>query len=365
MSEYKELVVNETYLNRRKGPKGIPFCSNKLNQYLNPIQQAQYYSIGGRPSGGKRSFVDFHFLFFAFINWYNQDPESRPPLKILYFNMNKTPKAKLQKLLCTYLWQYYQCLMDTNTLNGSSSAMYRLAPIMEDWIAASSSFFDLLLENVVQFYHGQLSPSTVYHEAVSYIKTIGDETITHNDIVFKYNPGHEEQITLVIVDDVRRLKSENGRSLQLNEYDVHKEMNTYMVQLRDQYKVTPVLIVPSFDVPGAIRLNQMTPDFREFKYYYENADVCLHLFNPDRFQIKEFMGVHCEEFVSLIDNVSRIRILSILRNTTGADNTFIPIIFLPENGYMLDLPEEGSLEEDNIKKFVQNLKITYKNGISS
>jgi hypothetical protein len=363
MSIFKDLVIDASKKSRMTYNKGIPFMySNKLTRYLNPIRKGQYYAVAGRSSAGKRSFVDTQFVLNSYIWWLSQDPSSRPPLKILYYNMDKSAKMKLQKMLCTYFWLQYQWLIDTNTLNGSSSSMYGWEKWMEDYMEKAKSWFDYFFNNILVMYNGQKSPSTIHNNTLMYLKGIGDEEFDHNNRRFVYNKENDNQITLLVVDNIRKLKNESGKTLQQAEYELNKNMNEAFVDLRDSYQVTPVVIIPSFDVPGVVRLNQMVPDFREFKYYYEDSNIALHLFNPDRFRIEDFMGLKTDEYISHGDNVSRLRICSILRNTEGVDNTFIPMGFLPENGFFYDLPEDIT-DIENMKYFLQNIKITYKNGI--
>lgn len=356
MSHYKELVINESERNRKYAGHGIPFIySQKLMKYLNPINQGQYYTIGGRMSGGKRSFTDLHFVFGAYIWWYNQPEESRPPLRIFYYNMDKSPKQKLQKMLCTYLWLFYNQLMDTNTLNGMHSRMFGITKKVEELIANSEDFFSKFFD-VVDVKHGPTNPTGIYHDITRYANTIGEVVQDGFERYFKYDTASDKQITLVVVDNVKKLTSESKKGERYNEHELHQKMNEYFVEFRDFYKFTPVAIVPSWDVTGLFRLSQMIPDFREFRNYFEDSNVSLHLFNPYKFQIEDYNGWKSEDFVSEMDNVPRFRVCSILRNTDGGDSSQIPMMFMPENGMLFDLPSIHSKTEVNewtnyVKKF--------------
>jgi hypothetical protein len=361
-SHYRELVINESAFKRRFSNHGIPFSySPKLMKYLNPINQGQYYAVGGRSSGGKRSFVDLHFALGTFIWWFNQPVEERPKLKIFYYNMDKSAKQKLQKMLCTYLWIYFQQLMDINTLNGMHSRMFAITPPMESLIEGSEEFFAEFF-NILEIKHGSTNPTGIYNDIVSYMKTIGGVHVDGYDRYYEYEPEYHNQVTLVIVDNVKRIKSESRGGVQHSEIELHQKLNEYMKELKDFYKVTPVVIVPSWDVPGVFRMNQMVPDFREFRFYFEDANVVLHLFNPYRFQIDEYNGWTSSEFISQGDKIPRFRVCSILRNTEGGDSAQVPLMFIPENGYFYDLPSLANEQEVNQWiDYCKNFKINHIN----
>src|SRR5690606_5189142 len=140
---------------------GIPFyMSPKVMKHINPIDRAQYYAVEGRMGGGKNSFTDQHFVLGAYIWVMSLPPESRPPLKILYFNLDKTEKQKFQKLLCAYLWIYYGQLMDLNTLNGTNSKVFDINARVDALVDSAEGFFDGL-DDVLDIRTGVYSPDAI------------------------------------------------------------------------------------------------------------------------------------------------------------------------------------------------------------
>ncbi len=359
MSIYRDLVISETAKNRKYGKTEIPFSfSPKLGSVANTIQQAKYYTIGGRDSSGKRSFTDLHFVLNAYM-WWAQMPEPRPKLKILYFSMNKNLKVKLQKWLCTYMWIYFNKLIDINTLNGTQGKMYDLNDVTLKQIEDSQAFFDYFLEtsDVIDIYEGTINPTGIFSQVVQYMRTVGNIKTEEYKKEFIYDPGYQEQITLVIVDSVHHMKNESKSGEFYNEGELHKKFNEYLVELRDIYKVSPVVMVPSFQVPGVYKLNQMKPDFREFRQYYEDSDMVLHLMNPFKLQIESYEGYEMKKFISPFDIVARFRVVSILRNADGRESIQIPLWFIPENGIIYDLP---SLQDPTLQSVIDYIQ-TFKN----
>lgn len=358
MSIYRELVIEDSAKKRKHGTAEIPFRSSaKTATVLNGIQQGKYYTITGRDSSGKRSFVDLHFLFGAFL-WWLEAPEPKPKLKILYFNMNKPLKGKLQKWLCTYLWIYFNRLMDTNTLNGANGRMYDVDAACERDIHSSDAFFDYLMResDILEIFDGPLNPTGIYNAVTGYMKKVGGIRKDGYTSDFVYDPGFQEQITIVIVDSVRHLKNESKGGSFYDDNMLHQKMNEYMVELRDTYKVTPVLVIPSFSVPGVYKLNQMKPDFREARYYYEDCNVALHLTNPFKLQMESYEGYQMKDFMSEFDAIARFRLLSIMRNTDGRDSLQIPLWFMPENGMIFDLPRRDDPAVTEVTDYIKTFK---------
>jgi hypothetical protein len=303
---------------------------------VNPLRNNKYYVIGGRPGSGKRSFADLHFLLGTYMYWKSLPEDARPKFKVFYYNMDKTPEVKLQKLLCTYLWTTYQRLIDVNTINGTSARLFDLDPEAEAYIASSQEFFDDMME-IVEFVHGRTNPTGIYNDVRRYMKTVGSMEVMGYEKKFVLDPENEDQITLVIVDNVLKISGESKQGIFYKDYELHSKFNEQIKETVTDFPISFAIIVPTFEVPGKVTLKQMTPDFREFKYYYTDSDLAIHLFNPGKFEIEEYGGFKPIEWEDDF-GVQRLRIMSILRNTEGGDNIQIPFVFVPENGYFYDIP---------------------------
>ena len=338
---------------RASGYHGVPMLFDaRLNKYLTGIKQEKYYAIAGRASSGKRSFTDLHFVFNPFIWWANHPGKKRPKIKVLYFNMDKAQDVKLQKWLCLYLQIYHQVLIDIPTLNGWPGKLYEIDENMDKLIGQAHSFFDLLLDSgFLTFYNGRTTPTGIRANVGEYFKGIGGLVQDGPDTRFEFDKGHENQITIIIIDNVRKLKTEYGQSGHLNEREQNKRFHNICSEIKELYKATPVVIVPSEDIGGH---SVKVPAFQEFGIYYE-ADVALHLFNPSRYHSSSnnYGPYNMVDFTSDDDNINRFRALSILRNAEGRDSTWVPVSFIPENGFMLETP---NVEDPNFIGHVHYLK---------
>jgi len=361
MSIFKDLVIDK--LGSAVKNPGIPFLySSKMNAYLNSIEQGKMYVIGGRESGGKRSFVDLHFVLGAYMAWYTIPEDIRPPLKILYFNMDKSIQTKMQKWLCTYLFLAYGEFIDINTLSQGKSRMYELNPDIMNKIEASQAFFDYMIDSgVLRIFDGAINPTGLFSKSVEVILESGYVDKEHGKKTFHHYPGMDRQITLIVVDNVDKLSGESKAGEYLNTSQVHDVAAKYFSELKSVYKATPIVIVPTFKISGISLKKDMIPDFREFGQYYRPSDVAINCFNPGQYLAteKEWYGYDYRAFRSNLDKISRLRTVHVLRNVSGVDNLTIPYTMYPENGIFEECPYPGSIEYasyiDGLQTFKTNI----------
>lgn len=367
MSIFKDTVL--TRINSAKTIPGIPInYSEKLHKYINSIHQGTSYVVGGRESGGKRSFTDLFFFISLYISWYSMPEDKRPPLKIIYFNMDKPLHIKMQKWLCMYMWYAHNEFIDINTLNGSNGRLYDLSPDLIKKIEDAQTFFDHMFDSgIVRVIDGPKHPTGIFIQTIDILKESGYlEKEKYKKPVFVYNKGLEDQITIVIIDNSQKLNGESKEGQAVNNYQLHDIMVEYLEDFTSIYKISPVMITPSFKVAGVSMKKDLVPDFREFQNYYRQANVAINIFNPSAFlDVQEWYGYNVHDFVTTPDSISRLRTAHILRNTMGVDNVTIPYAFFPENGIMLEIPLPTSSAYLDYIKWLANYKIDFINSKNS
>jgi len=353
---FKEQVLDRTRKSRSLTAKDItnkiPFeqeFSPKLSKTINSIKQGQYIVVGGRESSGKRSFVHLFYVLHI-LDYYlsfSGDSKTKPKIKILYYNMRKSEHIKAQKLLCTYLWKNHSILMDIPTLNGDNGKMYDLDSETEDAIEAGVQYFDYFVGNgMLEIITEHTNPTGIRNDIHRYMTSIGGiDRDEYGRETFIPDKGFENQITIVIVDDIKRLKNETREDIYFNENQLYSKLDEYIKDAVELFNITAVLIVPSFDTSYK-PLNQMVPEFREVKYFYDNANIVYIMFNPYRFGIIQYHGYDTSQF-KCEDHVQRFRSCTVLKNADGLDGVVIPFGFFPENGILFDLPRVEETKQLN------------------
>lgn len=364
MSVFQEHVINATRANRGGSNRGIPMehfsYSPKLARIMFNIKKARYYAIGGMGSSGRQSFIDQVFLHYPLYYVVNMPPESRPKLKILYFSMNKSMSIKLQRWTCGYLNMHQHQIMDLDTLNGTSEKMFDIVDgdLMSQYLFTANAFFDSVFDNkIVEFFDGPINPTGIMERVAEYMHTIGHvEKDEYKRETYYPDEEYKDQVTIVIIDNVKHLKSETRHEQYLTEHEMHDKMDEYIIKMRDKYKCTVVVNVPSWPVFGYTKLSQMTPDFRQLKNYYEKSDFAAILFNPLKMDIKDYMGYSIPDFTAE-DSIPRFRSLNIIRNTDGKDSISLPYMFFPESGIFSELPPPYEVRAlDSSIEFIKTFK---------
>lgn len=357
MSIFKKLVIDQ--IGSAVKMPGIPFAySDKLDFYANSIQQGKIYTVGGRESGGKRSFVDMHFFLGAYMSWYAIPEDRRPPLKILYFNMDKPIHIKMQKWLCTYMYLAYGEFIDVNTLNGGRGKLYDIDDEMLRKITEAQGFFDYMIDNeILQIFNGPRNPTSIDTTVKGIMNEVGTIHKEKGERPkFEYDEGYENQITLIIVDNVEKITSETRDGSFMNPYQVQIATMQYLHDLNKVYRVSPVIIVPTVKVTGVSLKKDMVPDFREFGEYFRNSDVAINCFNPHAYieSSSKWKGYELPTLVTNPDSIGRLRTIHIMRNTMGVDNVTIPYIMHPENGVYQEAPSPTN--DLSYRSFINDLK---------
>lgn len=349
-------ILNNIINTRSSGYHGIPFMfDSRLDKYITGIKQSKYYGIAGRASSGKRSFTDLHFIFNTFAWWASFPEDKRPKVKVLYFNMDKTEETKIQKWICTYMYIYHQKLIDIPTLMNWPGKLYDLDEETLAQISAAKGFFDLMFEqDFVTMYNGRVNPTGIKANVSEYFKGIGGINTEDHVSTFEYDEGYENQITLIVIDNTRKLKVESQKGHYYNERELNQKLSSYLLEMKEIYKATPVVIIPTEDIGGH---DGKAPSIKEFGNYYNDIDVALYLSNPGRYHSKSgYYGDY--NLADFRDNagMNRLRICSILRNAEGRDSTWVPMTFIPENGYIFQTPNADDPSYFGHIDFIKQLK---------
>lgn len=355
MSLFHE-VLNRVLTTRTTGNYGIPFqFDDRLNKYLTGIKQAKYYAVSGRSSTGKRSFVDLHFVMNTFIWWANIPEGQRPKVKILYFNMDKTQDIKIQKWLTTFMYIYYEKIIDIPTLMNWPGKLYDLNAETLQQIQQAQGFFDLMFETgFVTMYNGRTNPIGIKANIATYFSGIGGLYHENHETRFEYEETYEKQITLIIIDNVKKLKTESKQGQYYNERELNQKLSGYLSDVKEIYQATPIVIVPAEDIGGH---DSRAPSIKEFGNYYNDVDVALHLNNPSRYHNQSgYYGNYVISDFRDTTGIHRLRICSILKNAEGRDSTWIPLSFFPENGYIYATPDASEPHYEEHIKFLKRIK---------
>ena len=320
--------------------KGIPIPFDRLRAYLPNIQQKTYYLVGAGTKVGKTSLADDIFFYGAY-DYVKANPDANIELDIDYFSYEIDSETKIIKGIGRKLWLDYGIIASANDIlsrgeNWCNDEIYQLVRQyrdyfneMEDWVTVHdmpdnpTGMNKYLINKARQ--HG--------HTTLKNIQTDPDK-----DPIMRfesYAPFNENRYWIQIVDHIALMKEERGYNTKQN----IDKMSQYFVQLRNNYRATPVIIQQlAFDSESDERYKQqrLTPTLRDFgdsKYTTRDANVIMALFSPVRYGLEQFQGYN----VAKLGNTYRN--LEILENRDGEPNVNVGLNFIGPVGTFRELPK--------------------------
>jgi len=347
MSLFKEYIIEPVKYGLNNPNNGIPIPLAKLSKVINFIERGQYVAIGGKPTSGKSSFMDFVYMINVYKWWRELDEGNRPQLKMFYFNMKTTPKIKWQKWICLYLKLEYNLVIDIPTLTGGIGKLYDLDDDIIQKIESAKDFFEDFEEDVITMINGQQQPSSIFNKVKDYMEDCG-----HIDTSGKYNLDEDNlgQYTFVYVDNADRLLPESDGFQQMNEGALKKKLNEYLYTLTTTYNVNAVVIVPSRVIASRM-VKDSEPSYKELGLFGKTVDLGLISYNPYNENNNNYLGYPIEDTV--INGKTRFRTLTVVRNSRGLENITVGNFFLGECGYFAESPHP--LQEDDFDNILQML----------
>jgi len=348
MNYFKTFIEEPIKYGKIYGDTGMPPPLKKLSKFTNYVQKGQSICIGGKSESGKTAMMDYNYFISLFIWWQEQDPATRPKLKMIYFSMKHPLKTKIQKWLCLYMKLKHNIMMDIPTLNNGVGKLRELTQEDLDKITIAEEFFAELFEDTLSIQQGAMQPTGIYNRVNSIMSDYGK--LDKDTKVFTYNKDCEKMITIVYVETLDNILTENDGYANLNDNDIKKKVGQYLTELRKTYNLTTVVIAPS--KPMMTRMIKETePTYKETGSFGANADLTIVMYNPFNEGNTGYLNYPVKDFVFGPKN--RFRTATIVRNTNGVTNVTVGLIFLGESGYLAECPSPN--DEANILNRIEIL----------
>ncbi len=328
---------------------GIPVPLKKLSKFTNYIQKGQYTAIGGKPTSGKSSMMDYVYMMNIYRWWRDLDPNSKPKLKMFYFNMKTRPKIKWQKWLCLFLKLEYGRVIDIPTLTSGVGRLYDLDEQILTEIETAKEFFEEFESEVLTMINGQQTPSSIKNTMTEYMEVVGGSDQDDNYVL---NNDNRNQITFVYIDNTDLLLTESDGYSQMNLDGLKKKLNEYILELRAKYNIGFTVIVPS-KVSNSRMVKDSEPTYKELGLFAKSVDLGLVMYNPYNENNRGYLGYPVEEMV--FNGKPRLRTVSVVRNE-GLENVTVGLVFIGECGYIAETPHPELVDQfENLQDSLSNL----------
>lgn len=317
----------ETFLSGQRDRSGIPFGEGleRLTLHMNGVQKAKIYGVAGPQKSGKSTFADYAFVISPYLNslltgakirWIYYSFEIDRVSKefdfatfFLNYDYNietvKLPPGILRdgKDVIEISPSYLRgTLMDDNykTIKIDDNIFEKLKEVYENRIVPLFGEYSAegvqITPGLIKFIEYRLNPTGVYKNLKAIAEKEGKMFVNGNGDWTGYKPDDEDLLTIVVVDHMRKLKSE--RNWQMKQ--TIDKMSEYMVILRNLlgYTFVPILHTNRNLTSGEkIKLAGQdiyptSDDLKDSGNLAEDCDYLLTVFNPndDKYNIKEHFG---------------------------------------------------------------------------
>jgi len=367
-------VLKKIQDNKERRLKGdviaIPWNLPRLSTVLPGIEQARYTLISASPKAGKTQIADFLYVFQP-IEWLMANTDTDINLKIFYFSLEVSTQSKILATMCYRLYTKYNIVISPQKLS-SVFNNYILDDKVES-VIKSEEFQEWFRKfvSMVTYVDSARNPYAIFNVVKSYAESPENGSYTHKHIDWmedgiitkklvkdRYIPVRPNEYVIVIVDHISLLQPEKEHTLHQS---ISKFSSEYCLQMRDKWGYSPVVIQQQaadssraqFTTRGDTIIDKIKPDqegLADNKYTARDVDLMISLFNPNRYNIKNYEDV---DLTKLRDSH---REFMINLNRNGISNASIQLFFLGSSSFFEELP--SNMNEFDYNRYQQILSST-------
>ena len=308
----------------------------------------------------KTQIADWLFLYNAIQQVIDGDLNIR--LKVFYFTLEMSKEQKMLSAFSNILYVKEGVRVAPKDLRSTKADRILSEEVLE-LITKYKPYFDKI-EEIVEFIDDIRNPYGIYKFMKDYANANGiqhKKTITVKDkdieIDDYYEPNDPDEYVMMFIDHIGLIStdSENGQKLSMHQ-SIVKLSSDYLIRLRNKYKYSPVVIQQQASAQESLdnfKANKLKPSLDglgDCKLTQRDADVIIGLFNPFRYEIKEYMGYDITFFK---DN---IRFMEIIGGREGGAGIVCPLYFDGAVNYFKELALPENLKELNkVYKFIKHI----------
>ena len=334
------------------------------------IERGQYILVSGNTKSGKTQFSSYMFIFepllYAFAN------QDIVRLKIFYAPLEETPEIITIRFMSylLYILSGQKIRVSPKELQSTMTEIpSEILNLLEsDAYKERLKFFQEHIEWV-----GSTNPTGIYKQVMAYIGSHGTRVMKKGkvtdpntkevhevDVFDHYEPNDPREYVIVYTDNVSLLSSEAGMNLK----DTIIKYSSYMVELRNRYKVTPIVIQQqSTETSGieAFKLNRLRPNvsgLSDSKYTARDCNIMFGIFNPYAFEKADYIGY----------NILRLkdcqRFLEVVINRDGESNGLKALYFDGAVSYFSELPTPDDPDIERYYRWIEGNRLKKPSKIS-
>lgn len=333
-------ALSQIESNRNNKHNCIPYDKKfpRFSEYLPGIEQKKYYLISGASGAGKSQLTDDLFVFTPYD--FTQDEDTDITINIDYYSLEMDKVSKMHQWMSRRLFTHYGIRSGMKVLQ--SVGKNRLNDHLFMAVQETRAYFEKF-EDCIKMHDGDTTPSNVISRMDSYAakngKTIIENVEKDGEIiqVEKYTANNPKEYKMIILDHYGLL-SGNGSTKQTIE-----ELSKGFVAARNKYSYIAVPIqqqtASSEDLEHFknLKLLPSKDGLGESKLTYNDCDLSIGVFEPQRHEIKSFNGYQISEMKD------GYRYMNIFKNRYGAPNVGVGLYFDGAVNFFKELPRKDEI----------------------
>jgi len=344
----------------------IPSPFKRFSNDFVGIEQGKYYVVTGNTKSAKTQLSSFIFLFNSVI--YAFKNPNKIKLKIFYYPLEETPEVITERFICFLLYMLTDTKIRISPLDLKSTSEGKPLDLEILKIIDTDEYQDILkfYESTVIFSNSR-NPFGIYNECRNYALNNGklhnkSKTIVNNEtketkeieVLNYYEPNDPNEYKLIIIDHIGLITTEKGMDLRQS---INKLSSEYLVQLRNKYKFTPVVIqqqTADTESSDNFKIGKLKPSLNgaaDSKYTMRDCNIALGIFSPFRHELPSYLGYDITYYRG------NIRFMEVMINREGESNGVVALLFDGAVNLFAELPLPNSKEDFTpYKKVIERAK---------
>lgn len=331
--------------NKSKRFNCIPFDQSlpRFSNYMPGIQQGRYYLVSGVSGAGKSQLTDELFIFNPWD--FLKENKTDLKIKILYYSLEVDAETKMTQWMSRRLFTNYGIRTSIDILQ--SVGKNRINDNIHMAVMETRAYFEEL-EDVLVMKDGAINPTGIINDIHQYainngkeVKKIVDYGKGPQEVFDHYVPRNSNEYVEVIVDHYSLLNLEMGMDIK---HTIEK-LSTSFVRARNRYNYIPVGIQQQsgeMENVEHIKLSKLEPSkvgLGETKLTYNDCDLALGIFQPQKHEIKSYRGYN---LVPMQDNYRNV---NIFKNRYGMSNVNVGMYFDGAVNFFTELPPSDQIKD--------------------
>lgn len=340
-----EDITGEVKRNKDKvingGMNSIPLPFTRFDEAMPGIERETYYQISANSKIGKSKITDFLFLYSPIYYAY-RNPMKRIKIKIFYFTLELSKSVKGRELMAYCLDKFSNGNIRISSKHLKSVNANKLVPdYLLDFMQESEiKTFIQFFEERVTFIDDIKTPTGIYQYLKDYAEGRGhweyideefidpiSKEVTTRKRKDKFVEDDEDVFVIPIIDHMALISNDQGLDLYES---ITRLSSKYLVELRNIYKMSPVLIIQQMAGKESLesrKMNQLLPSsdgYGENKTVIRDCNIALGLFAPYRYGLPTYPeqgGYQIDKFKDYI------RFLNVIVAREGGVGIVLPLYF--------------------------------------